>query len=378
MNISRRQLMASAALLSTLAPLKQAAFAKALADTGLKDAYRDDFLIGTAISSATLAENDTKTLNLIAREFNAVTAENAMKWAPIRPTLDNWQWDLADKFVEFGTNNKMHIVGHTLVWHSQVPPDIFLDKKGKPLNKTALFKVMDEHVTTMMERYKDRIPTWDVVNEAIEDDGQWRNSPWYQATGTDYIARAFNLAHELDPKAHLTYNDYNMAMPGKRETVVAMLKDFKKRGVPIHGVGLQGHVSTGHPDLAEFEKSIVAFAEQGVRVHITELDVDVLPTVWGITGADIATRFQYRPELDPFITGLTPEGEKALSERYVALFKIFLKHRDKIDRVTLWGVSDKQTWLNDFPIPGRTNYPLLFDRELQPKDAYFRLLDLKR
>ena len=378
MTISRRKLLASTALLGALAQLKHAAFAKAVADTGLKDHYQKDFLIGTAVSSASLAENDSKMLGLIAREFNSITAENAMKWGPIRPTLDNWQWELADKFVDFGTRNKMHIVGHTLVWHSQVPDSVFVDEKGKPLNKKALLKVMEEHVTTLMERYKGRIPAWDVVNEAIEDDGQWRQSPWYKATGTDYIARAFQLAHEIDPKAHLMYNDYNMAMPGKRAGVVAMLKEFKKKGVPIHGVGLQGHVGMGHPELAELEASIVAYAEQGVRVHITELDVDVLPSVWGITGADVATRFQYRPEIDPYINGLTAEAEEALSERYVALFKIFLKHRDKIDRVTLWGVSDNLSWLNDFPVPGRTNYPLLFDRELKPKAAYFRLLDLKR
>src|SRR5690606_10458626 len=268
MTISRRKFMASTALLGTLAQIKHTAFAQAAAETALKDAYRDDFLIGTAISSATLAKNDQNILEVIAWEFNSVTAENAMKWGPIRPSLDNWQWDLADRFVDFGTRHKMHIIGHTLVWHSQVPEAVFLDKKGKPLSKSALLKVMEGHVTTLMERYKDRIPTWDVVNEAIEDDGQWRQSPWYKATGTDYIARAFNLAHELDPKAHLLYNDYNMAMPGKRDAVVAMLKDFKKRGVPIHGVGLQGHVGTGHPELEEFEKSIIAFAEQGVRVHI--------------------------------------------------------------------------------------------------------------
>jgi len=378
MSISRRKFTAGLLALGALSQLKTTALAKAISASGLKAAFQDDFYIGTAIGADTLTENDTDLLALIAREFNSITAENAMKWEEIRPELDSWVWDIADKFVDFGVRNNMYTIGHTLVWHSQVPKAVFLDSKGQPLKREPLLARMDDHIRTLVSRYKGKIQAWDVVNEAVEDDGKFRQSPWFKATGTEFIEKAFMTAHEVDPKAHLMYNDYNMAVPAKRDAVVAMVKDLKKKGVPIHGIGMQGHIGIDTPDLAAIEDGILAFAALGVKVHFTELDIDVLPSVWGLTGAEITTRFEYKPERDPYKSGLPADMEEKLAQRYEALFKLFIKHRDKIERVTTWGTSDDASWLNDFPIVGRTNYPLLFDRKHQPKAAYHRLINLKR
>ena len=378
MSISRRLFLRNSAVAATLLSIKSNAIAKATERTGIKDFYKNDFRIGTAISTSTLVKNNKPMLALIAREFNAITPENCMKWEPIRPNDKDWNWVAADKFVEFGEKNKMYIVGHNLVWHSQVPKEVFQTEAGGVISKEALTAKMQDHITTLAGRYKGRIHAWDVVNEAVEDDGSWRKSPWYNIMGEDFIAKAFNMAHEVDPNAHLMYNDYNTESPIKRNFIVGMVKNFKKQGVPIHGVGMQEHLNIDGPSVDEIEKTLIALAEAGVRAHITELDVDVLPSVWNLPTAEVSTRFEYKPERDPYIKGLPKDIEEKLAKRYEDIFKIYLKHRDKIERITLWGSADNETWLNNFPIRGRTNYPLLFDRNLEPKPAYFRLLDLKK
>jgi endo-1,4-beta-xylanase len=322
--------------------------------------------------------NNKPLLALVAREFNAITAENCMKWEPLKPNNKDWNWGPADKFVEFGEQHNMYIVGHNLVWHSQVPKEVFQSEPGGVISKEQLTQRMQDHISALAGRYKGRIHAWDVVNEAVEDDGSWRKSPWYNIMGEDFIAKAFHMAHEVDPKAHLIYNDYNTETAVKRDFIVNMVKKFKKQGVPIQGVGMQEHLSIDGPSVEEIEKTLIALAGAGVRVHITELDVDVLPSVWNVPTAEVSTRFEYTPERDPFIQKLPKNIEEKLAKRYEEIFKIYLKHRDKIDRITLWGTTDAETWLNNFPIRGRTNYPLLFDRKMAPKPAYFRLLDLKK
>jgi len=378
MSISRRLLLRNAAIASALLTIKNNAIAKATERSGIKDYYKDDFRIGTAISTSTLLKNDEHMLGLIAREFDAITAENCMKWEPLRPKDKEWDWTMADKFVEFGQKNNMYIVGHNLVWHSQVPKEVFQDESGGVIKKDALAVKMQNHIAKLAGRYKGKIHAWDVVNEAVEDNGSWRKSLWYKIMGEDFIAKAFHLAHEVDPSAHLIYNDYNTETPLKRDFIVGMVKSFKKRGVPIQGVGMQEHLSIDGPSVGEIEKTLIALSNIGVRAHITELDIDVLPSVWNLPTAEISTRFDYTPERDPYIQGLPKNIEEKLAKRYEDIFKIYLKHRDKIDRVTLWGTTDRETWLNDFPIKGRTNYPLLFDRGFSPKPVYFRLLDLKK
>lgn len=378
MTLSRRHfILGTAAGLAAVTQLKTNALAAALKASGLGDLYRDDFLMGTVLSARTFERKDNALLDLISREFSAVTPENAMKWEAIRPQMDTWDWIIADQMVDFATRNKIQMIGHTLVWHSQVPAHVFVNAKGEPHDRKALLQIMKEHITTLAGRYKGRINAWDVVNEAVEDNGSWRQTGWYKAIGEDYIEHAFRMAHEVDPNAQLLYNDYNTFMPTKRDAIVAMAKKLKAKGAPIHGLGMQGHIGIERPDLAQFEETIEAFADTGLRVSVTELDVDVLPSVWEMS-AEIGNRFEYKPEMDPYKEGFPQEMQEKLAERYEALFKIFLKHRDKIDRITLWGTSDEASWLNGFPIPGRTNYPLLFDRQRQPKPAYQRVAALKK
>ncbi|MDQ2076002.1 endo-1,4-beta-xylanase [Marinimicrobium sp. ABcell2] len=379
MKLSRRNFLLGSAGVAALANLKACAINNAAEYTGLRKIYKNDFVIGTAISNQTLETQDKPLLDLIAREFSSITAENCMKSGLIQPAQGQWEWELADRFVEFGVENDMNIVGHALVWHSQAPSDFFVHEDGRQISREELIRRMDTHITTVMERYKGKIHTWDVVNESIDEDQGWRQSLWYQVMGSaEYQERAFRLAHELDPKAHLIYNDYNMHSPGKRDFLVDVIKDYKKRGVPIHGVGMQSHVGLDWPDMKEYEASIEAFAALGMRLHMTELEVDVLPVAWEHMGAEISTEFEYADELNPYVDGLPAEVEEQLTERYVELFKLYLKHRDKIDRVTTWGTHDGESWKNNFPVRGRTNYPLLFDRNMQPKPAYYAVANLRR
>jgi endo-1,4-beta-xylanase len=239
---------------------------------------------------------------------------------------------------------------------------------------------MELHINTVVSRYKGKINTWDVVNEAVSDEGydNWRNSYWHQIMGESFMEHAFKTAHAADPKAELLYNDYNMHYPAKRKFLVDVFKGYLERDVPIHGVGFQAHYGLDEPSLEEIEASLVAYIDLGLPVHITELDVDVLPKAFEYMGAEISTSFEYSERLNPFPNGLPEEFEEKLAERYAALFRLFLKHRDSIKRVTLWGTSDDQSWKNNWPVKGRTNYPLLFDRNLKPKAAYQRVVQLKK
>lgn len=378
MNISRRGLLAmSGAAAALVASAKLQAAQKAAAATGLKEAYKDDFLIGAALSASIIKKQDPKLVALITKEFNSITPENCQKWGEIRNEDGSWKWEDSDAIINFGSKHKMHMVGHTLGWHSQIPESVFKNKDGSYISKEALAKKQQEHITTLVDRYKGKIAAWDVVNEAMGDDNKMRTSHWYNIMGDDFLVNAFNLAHETDPKAHLMYNDYNNEQEGKRNATIEMLKRLQKRKAPIHGLGMQAHVGLAS-DMKNFEDSIIAYSELGLRIHLTELDIDVLPSVWNLPVAEISTRFEYKPERDPYIKGLPKDIDEQLAKAYETLFKILIKHKDKVDRVTFWGVSDDASWLNGFPIPGRTNYPLLFDRNKQPKSAYFRLLDLKK
>lgn len=375
-DISRRKFIQNAALTTLgIAALKSKIFAAVAEQTGLKEVFKNDFYLGTAINTGTFLRNDTEMLDLIAREFNAITPANALKWGPVNPEENKWRFQVPDQFVDFGTKNNMYIQGHVLVWHSQVPRNLFVDDSGKQVNKTVLLKRMENHISTLVDRYKGRINGWDVVNESITPEG-FRKSKWFEIIGAEFMERAFHLAHEADPSARLLYNDYNMDNPKRRDFVVDLVNQYKKKGVPITGIGMQGHVGLDYPDLAEFEASIEAFAATGMRVHITELDVDVLPRA-GKRTSDVSASADYQKKLNPYVNGLPKEMEDKLARRYADLFKLFLKHRDKIDRVTFWGTSDDESWKNNFPVRGRTNYPLLFDRNHQRKKAYFAVTALK-
>jgi endo-1,4-beta-xylanase len=381
MDASRRNLLKRTGMagLAASLPLGSMGCASRLSKKqGLKDLYSKDFTIGAALSASIISQDNPHLKALIAREFNSITPENCMKWEAIRTADEGWFWDDADAFVKFGEDNKMEMVGHTLIWHSQVPDAVFKKADGSYISADALNKKIDNHITTLVGRYQGKLTHWDVTNEVIGDDMGMRKSHWFNILGDSFIDRAFNLAHEVDPKAHLVYNDYNIEQPDKRQATVEMLKRHLARGTPIQGVGIQGHLGIDEPFIDEIEKSILAFSALGLRVHFTELDIDVLPSIWKLPTAEITTRFEYRADRDPYTQGLPQAMEDKLAKRYEDLYRLFLKHADKIDRVTTWGVSDDASWLNGFPIVGRTNYPLLFDRSHQPKPAYFRVADLKR
>lgn len=348
-------------------------------EPGLKDAFAQDFLVGTAIGPTHFSASPTDPtdeIQLLNKHFNAITAENAMKWDALQPSPGRYVFDQADAFVKFGLKKKMFIIGHTLVWHSQTPPWLFVDEQEHSITRDALLKRMREHIHQVMTRYKGQVRGWDVVNEALNDDGSLRQSPWLEIIGEDYIAKAFQFAHEADPQAELYYNDYSLEGEKKRAGAVKLLKKLKDAGVPITAVGLQGHYGLTYPSIGEIEKTIKAFAELGLRVMITELDINVLPTP-GDGGADIATRYDLDPQWNPYPQELPPKVEEQLTQRYAELFSIFLKHRQDITRVTLWGISDRNSWLNNFPIRGRTNYPLLFDRDGKPKPALKAVLQTR-
>ncbi len=377
-SLTRRDMLRNGALaMSGLGLAKFSAIVQAAEKTGLAHAWRKDFRIGVAVSNQALEGRADAQLELIAREFNSVTAENAMKWGEIRPDGVNWRWERADRLVDFAKQHDMDVLGHTLVWHSQVPGSLFTDADRKPVSREALLAKMQQHIETLVGRYKGRVWAWDVVNEAVDEERGWRRSQWFNIIGEDFMERAFRFAHAVDRKAQLLYNDYNMHNPGKVEFLAKVVRGYLDRGVPIHGIGTQSHVGLGYPDLEQWEHSIATFADMGLKVHVTELDVDVLPTP-ADTGADIANRAAYSQQMDPWRDGLPEEIQQQLADRYAQLFRILLKYRKSVERVTFWGLHDGISWKNDFPVRGRTNYPLLFDRGMQPKPAYQRLLKLAR
>jgi len=376
--INRRKFIQTSALTaSMLAVAKSKAVANLTDNRGLKDFFKNDFNVGVAIGSSVFEKNDKKVLSMVADEFNSITTENDLKWEPIHPKEDKWNWKVPDKFIRFGQEHNMHIQGHVLVWHSQVPNEIFLDDNGKQISKAGLTKRMDNHITTLMERYKGKIHSWDVVNESVTPEDGYRKSKWFEIMGPEFMEHAFHMAHEIDPACHLIYNDYGMDDAKRRDFIVELIRKYKRQGVPIHGIGLQGHLNLDTPDLTEWEKSIEAFAAEGMRVHITELDLDVLPYDWGRT-AEVSTNIKYKEKLNPYTKGLPEDVQDKFTKQYENIFKLFLKHRDKIDRVTFWGTSDASSWKNNFPVRGRTNYPLLWDRELNKKEAYFAIANLNK
>lgn len=344
----------------------------------LKKAFENKFYIGAALNVGQLWDRDQASSQVIKHHFNSIVAENAMKSMHLQPTEGKFNFKDADQFVEFGEKNNMFIIGHTLIWHSQAPSWFFKDENGNDVSKEVLTQRMKTHITTVVSRYKGRIHGWDVVNEAIMDDGSYRKSKFYQIMGEDFIRLAFQFAHEADPNVELYYNDYSMAQPGKRQGVVNMVEKLKSSGVKVSGIGMQGHLHLDHPKIEEFEKSIQAYAALGVKVMITELDITVLKSPDRRVGAEVSANFQYQNEMNPYKDGLPEDKANQLYNRYSDFFSLFLKYQDKISRVTLWGVSDGDSWLNNWPMRGRTDYPLLFDRQLKPKPVVQQIIELAK
>lgn len=358
----------------------------------LKETIGKDVLVGTALSEYQIMGNDSKALELTKQQFNCIVAENCMKPQELHPSPDVWKWDVADKMIEFAQQNKITVNGHCLVWHSQVPMWFFFKNnempkgfnpfqrgnmdKSKLKSREELLQLMKEHIFAVVGHFKGKVIGWDVVNEAFEDNGSMRNSLWRQIIGDDFIEKAFEYAHEADPNAELYYNDYSMNKPAKVKGICEYIRNMKKKGIRIDAVGMQSHIGLDYPDFKEYEQAISDFASLGVKVMFTELDINVLPNPQQFGGAEISQNFELQEKLNPYVNGLPKAKQKELENRYVELFKIYKRHKKDISRITFWGVNDGQSWLNGWPVRGRTNYPLLFDRDYKAKPALKKICKL--
>lgn len=344
----------------------------------LKDAYADKFYIGTALNLDQIWERNEKAVQVVKSHFNSIVAENCMKGEVVQAEEGVFDFKDADKFVEFGEKNGMQIIGHTLIWHSQPPKWFFTDKNGKDVSREVMIERMRKHIHTVVTRYKGRVHGWDVVNEAILDNGEFRKSKYYQIVGEDYVSLAFKFAQEADPDVELYYNDYSTAVPAKREGIYRLVKKLLEDGRRVDGLGMQEHNGLDYPAIEEVEKTINRFTSLVPKVMVTEMEITVLPSARPNMGANVSDREQYRKELNPYVDSLPANIEKKHADRYVEFFKLFLKYHDKIDRVTLWGVGDGDSWKNGWPIPGRKDYPLLFDRNYEPKPFVQELINMAK
>ena len=337
----------------------------------LKDVFKQDFFIGAALSLDQISGKEPAAMPLVAKHFNSITPENILKWEEVHPQPDIYNFEAADRYVTFGEKHKMHIIGHTLVWWHQTPDWVFQDDSGRPVSREVLLERMKEHIFTVMGRYRGRIHGWDVVNEAIMADGSWRKSRWHEILGEEHVAKAFEFARQADPQAELYYNEFDLEFRPKCEGVIRLVKGLQAKGVRVDGVGIQGHWFLDHPSIDEIESHFVALGQLGVKLMITELDVGVLP-FYPLESkiVDISTfEAEAQKKHNPYPNGLPEAVQQHLAKRYADLFSIFRKHRDKIGRVTFWAMHDGQSWRNYWPITGRADYPMLFDRRGQPKPA---------
>jgi endo-1,4-beta-xylanase len=345
-------------------------------ETTLREAYEKDFLIGVALNTRMVTGQDAKAGELAGKQFSSLTPENDLKWQFIHPEPGRYEFKAADAYFAFASKHKMAVIGHPLIWHSQVPKWVFEGEDGKPATRQQLLGRMRDHIHAVAGRYKGRVKGWDVVNEALSDGGPdiLRDSPWQRIIGDDFLDHAFRFAKEADPMAELYYNDYGLEDARKRANCVKLIKGMLERNVPIDGVGTQSHFHLDGPSIQEVEKTIEDLSALGLKVMVTELDVDVLPRAGPLGNADVSRREQAAASADPYRAGLPQDVQEKLANRYSDLFDVYLRHRKSIGRVTFWGLDDGHSWLNFFPIRGRSNHPLLFDRELKSKPAFEALI----
>ena len=357
-------------------------YAHSATSDSLKTHFQDAFLVGSALNEAIVSGQDARSQAIARQHFNSITAENVMKAEVVNPQPGVFNFTPADEFVAFGEQHNMFIVGHTLVWHNQTPAWFFTNKQGQPNSPEQQIERMRQHIEAVAGRYKGRVHAWDVVNEVIADDGSYRPTTWVKGVGSgdEMVKHAFKFASQYAPDAELYYNDFNAWRPTKRDGIVRMVKMLQAEGIRIDGIGIQGHWGLNYPNNDYIQQAIDAYAALGLKVMITELDIDVLPLTR--EGQIIGTGLlhpQYQLEefkqyLDPYAQGLPAEVNQQLTQRYLELFNIFYANRDKIDRVTLWGIDDGMSWKNDYPLAGRTNYTLLWDRQRQAKAALSAIL----
>ena len=364
-----------------------ATVAAAQRPTTLEDAYKGAFLVGAAVNDDIVTGRDSLAQRIVLRQFNSISPENVLKAESVNPRPGVFNWGPADAYVAFGVKHHLFVHGHTLVWHNQTPAWFWQDSAGRPLPVAAVKQRLHDHIEAVAGRYAGRIQSWDVVNEVIDNDGSYRQLGWVKAVGNgdSLVTWAFRWAAQYaGPKTELYYNEFNAWRPAKRDGIVRLVRMLQKQGIRIDGVGIQGHWGLDYPSVHDIAAAIDSFAATGVKVSITELDVDVLPVSkeGQLTGAAMLDpQFQlpeFKKFLDPYRAGLPPAVQKQLADRYAELFRLFYARRDKLERVTFWGVHDGMSWKNDRPVPGRTNYPLLWDRQRQPKPALEAVLAVPR
>ncbi len=337
-------------------------------DSGLslKDAVGDRFSIGAAATGPQVAGRDSLGAEVLKRNFNSIVAENRMKCEEIHPQEDVYDFAGGDSLVAFAEANHMEAIGHCLVWHSQMAPWFCVDSAGNDVSADVLRDRIRSHIAAIVGRYRGRIKGWDVCNEIIVEDGSFRDSPLFRIMGREFVFTALEAAREADPDAELYLNDYGMTVPGRRDAYLALIDSVKARGLRLDAIGMQGHMGMDYPSVDEFERSIEAFASKGLKVMVTEWDMSALPTV--SQSANISDTVAAKREYDPYYPNPLPDSVSTLwNERMASFWNLFIKHSDKIQRVTAWGVTDATSWKNDYPIPGRHDSPLLFDREGRPK-----------
>ena len=346
-------------LLCVLCTLVPTTFAQ-----GLKDAYKDYFKVGVALNVGNLTPEQEA---IVVREYNSVTCENAMKPVSVHPAPGVWDWAQADSIANFCRRNGIKMRGHCLVWHNQFSDWMLKDKKGNPVKKEVFYQLIREHIHTVVNRYKDVVYCWDVVNEAISDDGRprrfgeapnpYRESELWKLCGDEFIAKAFEFAREADPNALLFYNDYNECDPGKSQRIYNMVKKMKEAGVPIDGIGMQGHYNVYGPTMDQVAAAIELYASIVDHLHVTELDIRANEQMGG------QLQFSRQGmEIKPYVRTLH-------EDQYNSLFRTLRRYKDKIDVVTFWNLSDKDSWV------GTSNYPLLFDKDLKAKHVYYTVRD---
>jgi endo-1,4-beta-xylanase len=336
---------------------------KSLAPPGLR--------LGVALSVAQVDGRDARSLAIAAEHFDSITPENLLKWEAVHPETDRFDFAAADRFVELGERHGMFVVGHVLVWHQQTRGWVFAADGDGRADRETLLSRMRAHILSVVGRYRGRIHGWDVVNEALDEDGALRRTPWSEGIGDDYIVKAFEFAHEADPDAELYYNDYNLWKPAKREGAIRIVNELRSRGLRVDAVGEQAHWGIAEPSLEQIDESLGDIAARtGVKVMLTELDIDVLPRDPAMWGADLSAKATIRAATNIYPDRLPDEQQQQLARRYASIFELVLQYRSRFSRVTFWGVTDAQSWLHEFPIPGRVNYPLLWDREGRPKPAF--------
>lgn len=339
----------------------------------LKEAFKNYFLIGSAVNDNLVSKKDSLGEQIVLTEYNTITPENSMKWMYMEPEQGKFEFETADKYIDFSTKNDIAFIGHNLVWHSQLAGWV-----EKLESKEELSASLKNHVQTIAARYSGKIHGWDVVNEALNEDGTLRNSIFLEQLGPEYLTNSFQWAQEADPKAELYYNDYNMTRKEKRAGAIKLVKDLQESGVKIDGIGMQAHWGLEDPTLEEIETSILEYSDLGIQVMITEFDITVLPNPWDLEGAEVSQNFEGSEHMNPYTKELPDAVNTQLAQRYKDIFSLFKKHSDKISRVTFWGINDGVSWLNSWPIEDRTNYPLLFDREYNRKAAYYSVLEVAK